>query len=118
MRLKWFVAGSLFAALAVGSIAAPSPGSGTVGGQVLDLQGKPVAHADVTLKASDGDQLQTTETNTQGHFWFPFLPEGQSDVSASDRGRLSEWHQGIWVSPGHETDVTLDLRRRQKSSLR
>jgi hypothetical protein len=119
MTLKCSLAALLSAALAVGSLAAAWPaGIGTVGGQVVDPQGKPVAHAHVTLQASDGDQLQTTETNDQGRFWFPFLPEGQYSVRASDRERVSEWHQGIWVSPGHETDVTLHLRRRQKSSLR
>lgn len=119
MRLTWVVAASLYTTLAIGSLAAPSPtGTGTVGGQVLDLNGKPVANAHVTLQATDGDRLQATETNTQGRFWFPFLSEGQYSVRASDLGRVSEWRQGIWVSPGHETDVTLQLRRRQKSSLR
>ena len=117
MRLKWLLTAWLCAVLAIGSVAAPSPaGLGTVGGQVLDLQGKPVAGAHVTLQASDGDQLQTTETNTQGHFWFPFLPEGQYSVRASDQGRVSEWRQGVWVSPGHQTDVTLHLHRQNRAS--
>lgn len=119
MRLKWLLAALLCAVLAVGSLAAPSrPGLGTVGGQVLDVKGKPVAHAHVTLQATDGDQLQATETNNQGHFWFAFLPEGQYSVRASLQGRVSEWRQGVWVSPGRQTDVTLHVRRQQKSSLR
>ena len=116
MKLKWFLASSLYAALAVGSFAAPLAGLGTVGGQVLDPKGKPVANARVTLQASDGGHLQTTETNTQGRFWFASLPEGQYSVRASDPGRVSEWRQNVWVSPGHQTDVTLHLRP-QKSSL-
>ncbi len=117
MRVKWFLAASLYAALAVGSLAAPSAaGLGTVGGQVLDPKGKPVADARVTLQDSDGGHLQTTESNTQGHFWFPSLPEGQYSVRASDQGRVSEWRQNVWVSPGRQTDVTLHLRP-QKSSL-
>jgi hypothetical protein len=111
MRLKSFLAASLYAALAVGSLAAPSPaGLGTVGGQVLDPKGKPVADAHVTLQASDGGHLQTTETNAQGHFWFPFLPEGQYSVRASDHRRVSEWRQNVWVSPGRQTDITLHIR--------
>ena len=117
MRLKWFLAASLCAALAIGCLAAPSPtGLGTVGGQVLDPKGKPVADARVTLQDSNGGHLQTAETNTQGHFWFPSLPEGQYSVRASDQGLVSEWRQNVWVSPGHQTDVTLHLRP-QKSSL-
>ena len=118
MRLKWLLAASLYAPLAVCSLAAPVPaGLGTVGGQVSDYKGEPVARAHVTLQASGGDQLQTTETNTHGHFWFPFLPEGQYSVRASDQGRVSEWRQNVWVSPGHQTNVTLHLRRRQKSNV-
>ena len=111
MRLKYFLAASLCAALAVGSLAASSPaGLGTVGGQVLDPQGKPVAAARVILQDSDGGHLQTTETNTQGHFWFAVLPEGQYSVRASNHGRVSEWRVNVWVSPGRQTDVTLHLK--------
>lgn len=119
MRLKWLPVISLCAVLAAGGLAAPSPsGSGTVGGQVLDVKDKPVANAHVTLQATEGDQLQTTETNTQGRFWFPFLPEGQYSVRASDPGRVSEWRQGVWVAPGRQTNVTLHLHPPQKSRLR
>jgi Carboxypeptidase regulatory-like domain len=118
MRLKCLLTASLYAMLAASSLAAPSPTrTGTVGGQVLDLNGRPVANAHVTLQATDGDQLQATETNTQGRFWFTFLSEGQYSVRASDPGRVSEWRQGVWVSPGHQTDVTLHLLRRQKSNV-
>jgi len=118
MRLKWLLAASLYAPLAVCSLAAPAPaGLGTVGGQVLDYKSKPVSGAHVTLQASDGAHLETAETNTQGHFWFPFLPEGQYSVRASDQGRVSEWRQNVWVSPGHQSNVTLHLRRRQKSNV-
>ena len=106
-----------FLVLALGSLGALSAaGLGTVGGQVLDLKGKAVADARVTLQDSDGGHLQSTETNTQGHFWFPSLPEGQYSVRASDRGRISEWRQNVWVSPGRQTDVTLKLRPKNRAS--
>src|SRR5215469_12430032 len=112
MTIKWLLAVLLCTVVAVSSFAAPSPrGLGTVGGQVLDVRGKPVGHAHVTLQASDGDQLQVAETNSQGHFWFAFLPEGQYSVRASIQGRVSEWREGVWVSPGRQTDVILHLRR-------
>ena len=85
---------------------------------MLDVKGKPVMKTRVTLQSSDGGNLQTTETNAQGRFWFAFLPGGQYEVRASDQTRVSEWRQGIWVSPGHETNVTLHLRRRQESKVR
>ena len=103
--------------LAVGNFAMLSAaGLGTVGGQVLDLKGKAVADARVTLQDSEGGHLQTTETNTQGRFWFPSLPEGQYSVRASDPGRVSQWRQNVWVTPGHQTDVTLQLRPKNQAS--
>ena len=112
-RLLALLSGLVFFSLvlSVRSLATPSPaGLGTVGGEVLDPKGKPIADARVTLQDSEGGHLQTTETNTQGRFWFPSLPEGQYSVRASDRGLISEWRQNVWVSPGRETDVTLHLR--------
>ena len=111
MRLKWFPVVSMCAVLAAGSLSAATPtGLGTVGGQVLDTKSKPVPDARLTLQDSEGGHLQTTQTNTQGHFWFPSLPEGQYSVRASDPGRISEWQQNVWVSPGRQTEVTLHLR--------
>jgi len=110
MRFKWFLILLLYTVLPVASIAAlPLSGFGTVGGQVLDPRGKPVANARVTLQAAEGGHLQTMQTNDQGRFWFASLPEGQYSVRASDQGRVSEWRQNVWVSPGRQTDVTLHL---------
>jgi hypothetical protein len=117
MKLKWIFPATLWAALAIGTLAAASPGGkGTVGGEVLDTKGKPAAGVHVTLQATDGGDLQTATTNDQGRFWFPFLPEGQYSARASDRSRVSEWVKNLWVSPGRETDVTLHLHVK-KSNL-
>ena len=100
--------------LAVSGLAAASPKAlGTVGGQALDQKGKPVVDIRVTLQDSEGGHLQTTETNAQGQFWIPFLPEGQYSVRASDQQRVSEWIKNVWVSPGRETDVILYLRAKK-----
>lgn len=118
MNRRSHLAALLCAVLAFSGAAFASPqGAGTVGGQVLDLRGKPVASTRVTLQSSDGGDLQTTKTNAQGRFWFAFLPEGQYSVRASDQTRISEWRQAIWVSPGRQTNVTLHLRRRQGSRV-
>ena len=107
MRHKWLSAAVLCVAIAGASLAA---GLGTVGGQVVDESGKPVADVRVTLQASEGSYLQSSQTNTQGHFWFASLPEGQYSVRASAVGRVSEWRQNVWVATGKETDVTLHLK--------
>lgn len=119
MNRRWQLEILLCAVFAsCGVVFALPQGAGTVGGQVLDPKGKPVVHTRVTLQSSDGAYLQTTETNAQGRFWFAFLPQGQYSVRASDQTRVSEWRQAIWVSPGHQENVTLHLRRRQESRAR
>lgn len=106
MRLKWSVVPLLCVAFALSCLAG---GVGTVGGQVLSSNGKPAVDARVILQASDGGYLQTAQTNADGKFWFAELPEGQYDVRASDNGRVSEWRQNVWVSPGKQTNITLHL---------
>ena len=117
MKLERFLAALMGGMLAISSLAAPKPeGVGTVGGQVLDQKDKPVAGVHVTVQDSEGGHLQATETNAQGRFWIPFLPEGQYSVRASDRLRISEWVKNVWVSPGRETDVTLHLHAKNRVS--
>jgi protocatechuate 3,4-dioxygenase beta subunit len=114
MRLKWFLI-ALLCAMLVPSLRAKPKGLGTVGGQVVDTGGRAVPGARVTLQASDGRDSQITETNQQGRFWFASLPEGQYDVRAYRKGRISEWRQNVWVSPGHQTNVTLHLRPKKSA---
>ena len=92
------------------SAAARPGGLGTVAGQVLSAEGKPVGGAHVTLQTTEGGRLQVAETNDQGRFWFASLPEGQYSVRASEGGRVSEWRQGVWVAPGEQTNIVLRLR--------
>jgi len=114
MRYKRFaIVASAFALVAMMCFAAAAAGLGTVGGQVLDASGRPAADAFVTLQSSEGGHLQTAQTNAQGRFWFASLPEGQYSVRASDHGRVSEWKQNVWVSPGRQIDVTLHLRAKK-----
>jgi hypothetical protein len=111
MRSTVFVAGLALMAFAAAAGAAPqSTGQGTIGGQVLGLDGKAVAGARVTLQPSDGRRAQTTETNGEGHFWFPSLTRGLYDVRAFAGGRWSDWRRNVWVERGKQSNVTLRLR--------
>jgi protocatechuate 3,4-dioxygenase beta subunit len=104
------------AVFAVGAGAAPqSTGKGTIGGQVVGTDGRPVAGARVTLQPSDGRRARTTETNDQGHFWFPTLGRGLYDVRAYSGGRWSDWHRNVNVERGQQTNVTLRLRAKKSS---
>jgi len=118
MRLSLLIVGFAYAAMAVSVAGAPRPaGVGTVAGQVLGTDGKPVPGARVTLQAAEGHHVETAETNQQGRFWFASLPEGQYSVRASYEGRVSEWRQNVWVAPGEQTNVVLHLQAK-KASLR
>jgi hypothetical protein len=111
MRLSLLIGGFLCFALVAVAAAAPRPaGLGTIAGQVVTADGKPVIGAHVTAQTSEGHHLQTADTNDKGRFWFAQLPEGQYDVRASYEGRVSEWRQGVWVAPGEQTNVVLHLR--------
>ncbi len=111
MRSSLLVAGLVLVAFAAAAGTAPhATGSGTVGGQVLGTDGKAVAGARVTLQPSDGRHPQTTETNEEGHFWFPSLARGLYDVRAFADGRWSDWRRNVWVERGKQSNVTLRLR--------
>jgi carboxypeptidase family protein len=114
MRPNFMVSGLLCAALILSAVSAPAVpqtvGLGTVGGQILGPDGKVIGGARVTLQASDGRSPQTTETNTQGRFWFPMLPAGPYDVRAYSQGQWSEWRKNVPVDVGRQTTITLRLR--------
>lgn len=96
--------------------AAQTTGQGTMGGQVLGADGKAVSGARVTLEASDGRKPETTETNSQGRFWFPSLATGLYDVRAYYKGRLSDWRKNVWVERGKQSNVTLRLRPKKSAT--
>jgi protocatechuate 3,4-dioxygenase beta subunit len=111
MRRRLVFVALLCTAIAATVAASPRPGGmGTIGGQVVNTSGKPVAGAHVTVQTTEGGHLQATDTNDQGRFWFASLPEGQYSVRASYESRVSEWKQGVWVAPGEQTNVILHLR--------
>jgi len=115
MRHRTLWALVLCAAVSASVGAAPQTGGlGTIGGQVLNADGKPAASAHVMVQSADGHHIESATTNAQGHFWVAALPEGQYDVRAFYEGRVSEWRQGVWVTPGEQTNVLLHLSR-QKS---
>lgn len=96
--------------------AAPqATGLGTIGGQVVGLNSKPVDRARVTLQSSDGSHPQTAQTNAQGRFWFPSLPSGLYELRAHSKGYSSEWRHNVWVNRGQQTSVTLRLRSKKSA---
>jgi hypothetical protein len=83
--------------LALGILAAvllcPLPCSctifGGVRGIIHDPQHRPVADADVVLRAANSDWNRTTSTDDQGEFHFDAVPLGEYQVSVSKTGFAS-----------------------------
>lgn len=62
---------------------------GTVRGIVHDPQHRPIASADVVLKAKDSDYTKTAVSDAEGQFGFDAVPLGEYVVTASSSGFAS-----------------------------
>src|SRR3977135_1209654 len=76
----------LLAALIFISVPALATIFGTVRGIVHDPQHRPVADANVTLKARASDYTQTAQTDSEGGFHFDAVPVGEYSVTVSQNG--------------------------------
>ncbi|MBZ5501110.1 MAG: carboxypeptidase-like regulatory domain-containing protein [Acidobacteriia bacterium] len=104
----------LLVTLVVAALPSAGAGTGTIAGTVLDVHGKPVADATVTLQTADGRHPTTETTNAQGRFFFPQLAHGYYDVRAYHNGAWSPWKHNIEVVTGKQTEVTLHLATARK----
>jgi hypothetical protein len=104
----------IFAAIGVMAFAAATSaqfagGLGTLSGNVLDQQGKPVAEASVTIQTSDGLRPHAAHTDANGHFEFTRFEAGQYDVRAYSNKLFSEWSKRVVIRPKKTTEITLRL---------
>jgi virginiamycin B lyase len=83
---------------------------GTLGGEVLNAKGAPVAGAQILWQSSDGRIPHVLHSDAQGRFHIPQLRAGLYDVRASTADTWSEWEQNVSVRPGVEARVTLRLK--------
>jgi len=81
--------------------------SASLSGKVLDLQGLPVASAQLRLTASGGIAIQDTLTNDTGMFSFPSLRTGSYLLTVSARG-FNPLSKSVDFSAG--TAVYLDVQ--------
>lgn len=82
--------------------------TGTLGGIVLERNGRPSVGAAVIVERSDGSVPLAGRTDSQGRFLFKFVRPGVYDVRASHGSSASAWKHNIFVRAGKET--ALDLR--------
>ena len=100
-----------FVAAAAGAqvpkVAKKPPGS--LGGQVVNAKGAPVAGAQILWQVADGETPHLLHTDAQGKFLIPKLRSGAYDLRASADGSWSEWEHNVFVRPGAESNITLRL---------
>lgn len=80
----------------------------TLTGVVTDPAGKPMAHANVTIKNVTTGQSFDTETDSAGHYSVPNLAAGEYQVSSSLEGAGSGTAKAMLGSEGEQT-VNLSL---------
>ena len=97
-------------------VAANDEGMGTLAGTVVAASGAPVVNARVTLQGADGGSPDSTTTNDRGRFFFPDLGHGYYDVRAYSNGAWSGWMHNVEVKTGKQTEVTLRVVAKKKTS--
>ena len=98
---------SVAAQAQVPKVAKKPPGS--LGGQVVNAKGAPVAGAQILWQVADGETPHLLHTDAQGKFLIPTLRSGAYDLRASADGSWSEWEHNVFVRPGAESSITLRL---------
>jgi hypothetical protein len=100
----------LIATVGVAASGGAKVATGTLAGTVLDMEGKPVDYATVTVETSDGNHPNLTRTGGDGHFEFARFRTGQYDVRAQASGLFSDWAKRVLVHSNKTTQITLRLR--------
>ncbi|MFZ0335653.1 MAG: carboxypeptidase-like regulatory domain-containing protein [Candidatus Acidiferrales bacterium] len=83
--------------------------TGTVGGVVLDGNGRPAPGAEVIIERSDGSAPVAARTNSNGRFLFKFVLAGFYDIRASRGSMATAWKHNVMVHAGKETAIDLRL---------
>jgi virginiamycin B lyase len=90
-------------------IKVPKKKPGTLGGEVVNVKGVPVAGAQILWQAADGETPHVLHSDAQGKFYLGVVRTGSYDLRANANGTWSEWQHNVLVSPGNNTNVTLRL---------
>jgi hypothetical protein len=83
-------------------------GQGSAGGRVTDPSGAVIAGAEVETRHLDTNRTQTTTTDSDGRFRFPYLPVGTYDIVVRHPGFADRRH-AIVVLAGSAFDLPLAL---------
>ena len=83
--------------------------SGTLLGEVKDSSGAAVANAEVTITATDTDQVQHVRSNESGNYLVPGLQPGNYNITVEAPGFKKEVHERIDLTSNSSTRVDVAL---------
>jgi len=112
---KYFIL-PLLLALAVGLSAplASAQTTGTVKGTCKDLEGKPIAQAEVQWSGTESGHTYKLKTNNKGEYFSLGIVPGKYNVTLSKDGKELFHFNGVQVGLG-ETPLDFDLKKEQTS---
>jgi len=110
MRRRVKVCGMLFAFLLCARVAA-AQGNNQLDGQVLDLQGKPLPDAIVTLKSEDTGQVITLKSDKNGKFVQLGLKAGIYDVGVTTTNpQIPPYNQKLQIQEGQSGTLVINFK--------
>ncbi|MGB9203213.1 MAG: carboxypeptidase regulatory-like domain-containing protein [Terriglobales bacterium] len=115
---KYFVL-PLLLVLAVGLLSAPlalAQTTGTVKGTCKDIEGKPLAQAEVDWTGTESGHVYKLKTNNKGEYFSLGIVPGKYNVKLSKDGK-ELWHVNNVAVGLDETPLDLDLKKEQSAAI-
>src|SRR5664279_4316120 len=114
---KYFIF-PLLLVLAMGLLSAPvafAQTTGTVKGICKDMEGKPIAQAEVLWTGTESGHTYKLKTNNKGEYFSLGIVPGKYNVKLSQDGKELFHFNGVSVGLD-ETDMPFDLKKEQSSA--
>jgi hypothetical protein len=107
--MKWSIAACVWIVAFAGALAAQSPGSATIVGQVVDPQGQGVSGVVRIVQASTGLGRETPSDAT-GHFAVPGIQPGDVVLVVTAPGFAEQRVENLRVEVGQSVEVKVELQ--------
>jgi hypothetical protein len=91
-------------------VSGASAADGAISGRLTDLQGRPVAGAQLRLKSPSGGETKETKSDPQGSFSFAFVALGDYELSAAAPG-FSDTRRTLHIGSSEVLKVELQFDR-------
>src|SRR5437763_1885674 len=84
--------------------------TGNITGKVLDVDGKPLSGATISIDRQGISQHFEVKTDKQGQYIHAGLPTGQYKVSVMKDGKVATTNERVTVSFGGDAKTDFDLK--------